>query len=314
MFNKQLHEGPDPYASLAVEVRQILDLKLGVAFSRFQSKFIKSKYVGFENQVVSYGPCQIPTLSLVVQKQLRINNFVPEPYYRLVFEILLQDPLNKLPDISLNLTDSSSKRYKTKEEALKVKTELAQSEITPLKSVSRKMKTIGKPAALNTVQLLKYATKHFGMSSHSVMGIAEKLYLQGYVTYPRTETTSYPKNFNFKNLVDALSGYPENRISSFAKDLLSKGKVGSNKGKDCGDHPPITPTSKIPSNLSGGDSIIYDYIASYYLSSVSSDLKYEEVKYETFVGSIKLTFTEKILIEGGFKEISKNPAWKNEYK
>ena len=87
MYNNGLKSGPDTKAALAVEVRQILDLKLGVAFSRFQSSFIKAKYVGFENQTVSYGPCQIPTLSLVVQRQERIDTFVPEKYYQLTFEV-----------------------------------------------------------------------------------------------------------------------------------------------------------------------------------------------------------------------------------
>ncbi|MFO0131339.1 MAG: DNA topoisomerase [bacterium] len=32
------------------------------------------------------------------------------------------------------------------------------------------------------------------------MQIAEHLYLSGYVTYPRTESSSYPKNFDFKNI------------------------------------------------------------------------------------------------------------------
>ena len=68
-------------------MRQILDLKLGVAFSRFQSQFIKAKYVGFENQTVSYGPCQIPALSLVVRRQQRIDSFTPKLYFQLVFDV-----------------------------------------------------------------------------------------------------------------------------------------------------------------------------------------------------------------------------------
>ena len=32
------------------------------------------------------------------------------------------------------------------------------------------------------------------------MHIAERLYLSGYTTYPRTESTSYPKAFDFKGI------------------------------------------------------------------------------------------------------------------
>jgi DNA topoisomerase-3 len=140
------------------------------------------------------------------------------------------------------------------------------------------------------------------------------LYLQGYTTYPRTETTSYPKNFNFKPLVEGLTNHSEHRISTFAKDLLNNKKMEAKKGKDHGDHPPITITSNIPSGLSGGEDVIYQYIASNFLASIAPDLKYEEVKYECAVGNLNLAFSEKILKEAGFKQISKNIAWRNEYK
>lgn len=49
--------------------------------------------------------------------------------------------------------------------------------------------------------MLKFATKYLGFSSHDAMKCAERLYLSGYVTYPRTESTHYPNNFNFNNVL-----------------------------------------------------------------------------------------------------------------
>ena len=151
------------------------------------------------------------------------------------------------------------------------------------------------------------------MSSHNAMGIAERLYLQGFLTYPRTETTSYPKNFDFKYLVKGLSEYSDSRISNFANNLLTKGKMNPKKGKDHGDHPPITPTSNIPSNLSGVDGLIYEYVSSHFLASIAPDTKYQEKTYSCKLGKITLSFSQKKLIDPGFKEISKNASWRNEY-
>lgn len=43
---------------------------------------------------------------------------------------------------------------------------------------------------------MRVASSGLGMGPHHAMQIAEKLYTQGYISYPRTETTSYPQNFD----------------------------------------------------------------------------------------------------------------------
>lgn len=53
--------------------------------------------------------------------------------------------------------------------------------------------------------MLKFVTKNMGLGSHEAMHAAERLYLSGYVTYPRTESTQYPKNFNFKQIAEKIA-------------------------------------------------------------------------------------------------------------
>jgi DNA topoisomerase-3 len=219
----------------------------------------------------------------------------------------------EIPPLVKNFSGGKACQYKTLEEAKEAKQKFETFYVTPLKLTKTSVKTIGRPTALNTVNLLKYCTKNFGMSSHNAMSIAERLYLQGYLTYPRTETTSYPKNFNFKGLVEKLGDYSDTRISSFAQNLLTKKTMNPKKGKDHGDHPPITITSNVPYGLSGVDELIYEYVASHFLASIAPDTKYEEKVFSCKLENQALSFTEKKLVEPGFKEISKNTAWRNEY-
>jgi len=58
-----------------------------------------------------------------------------------------------------------------------------------------------KPLPLVTVELQKVASQKLHMSSDQVMKIAEDLYNKGYISYPRTETDSFPNDFEFDPLI-----------------------------------------------------------------------------------------------------------------
>lgn len=45
---------------------------------------------------------------------------------------------------------------------------------------------------------LKTVLLFLGIGPQNAMQIAERLYTQGYISYPRTETTHYPENFDLK--------------------------------------------------------------------------------------------------------------------
>ena len=111
------------------------------------------------------------------------------------------------------------------------------------------------------------------------MIIAEHLYLNGYITYPRTESTSYPKTFEFGAIIQALRKYQKqegNVIAEYALALDKEGITKPRAGYDAGDHPPITPTNKTPFSLGSEEHKLYEYIVKHFLASVSQDLKYEK--------------------------------------
>ena len=55
-----------------------------------------------------------------------------------------------------------------------------------------------RPDGINTVQMLKFCSSYLGLGPQNAMHTAERLYLSGYISYPRTETTSYPNGFPTK--------------------------------------------------------------------------------------------------------------------
>lgn len=73
----------------AVEARMTLDLRVGAAFTRLQTMALQSRIPQLQN-LISYGPCQFPTLGFVVDQYERVRDFVSEPFWAI--EVTYDNP------------------------------------------------------------------------------------------------------------------------------------------------------------------------------------------------------------------------------
>ena len=97
------------------------------------------------------------------------------------------------------------------------------------------------------------------MGAQETMRCAEYLYLNGYTTYPRTESTDFSPNFDFNEVLREQRSHPE--CGDFATDLLERGHNRPKKGIDAGDHPPITPVRLATQMMLGHrEWMIYQFI------------------------------------------------------
>jgi len=65
----------------AVQVRMELDLRIGAALTRCQTMGLQSRFHQLAESLISYGPCQFPTLGFVVDQYDKVNAFVPEVFW-----------------------------------------------------------------------------------------------------------------------------------------------------------------------------------------------------------------------------------------
>lgn len=97
----------------------------------------------------------------------------------------------------------------------------------------------GRPTPMNTVAMLKAVSKQLGIGPAAAMHAAENLYLQGYLSYPRTESTAYPPSFDIAEQLRYQTRSPV--WGNYVADLLPNNWTKPKSGSDMGDHPPITP-------------------------------------------------------------------------
>jgi DNA topoisomerase-3 len=91
-----------------------------------------------------------------------------------------------------------------------------------------------------------------------------------YLSYPRTESTAYPKSFDFNGTLEAQANDP--RWGTYARKLLLVGPNKSKGGIDMGDHPPVTPCRAAdPHELSGDMARVYELVTRHFIASISPD-------------------------------------------
>lgn len=75
---------PDLRKSQAVDVRSELDLRIGAAFTRYQTLRYQRLFPALiATKLVSYGSCQIPTLGFVTERFKENENFIPQKFWKL---------------------------------------------------------------------------------------------------------------------------------------------------------------------------------------------------------------------------------------
>lgn len=74
---------PDLRQSQAVDVRSELDLRIGAAFTRFQTLRYQRVFPAEIENLMSYGSCQIPTLGFVARRFNDIEQFIPQKFWKL---------------------------------------------------------------------------------------------------------------------------------------------------------------------------------------------------------------------------------------
>jgi DNA topoisomerase-3 len=258
-----------------VNYRIEIDFRMGCAFTRYQTTTFGKKFNLKEKSVLSYGPCQMPTLGFVVDRYLEIRNFKPERYWMLEAEIVLDED---------TIVEMKSERGSIKSEVnahiifanIYTRGGLEQNDEGMIKGKvlqrNKNEKKKYRPYPLTTVKFQKLATDKLKISSAEAMKIAEKLYMSGFISYPRTETNAFPATMHLPPLVKRLEGC--SAYSSYVEGLLQGGKYMNPKIGNQNDqaHAPIHPVKPAEkASMTAEEWMVYDLITRHFLACCSKD-------------------------------------------
>jgi len=235
--------------------RHLLDFIYGVNLSRALAKSFKTTN-RYRN--LSIGRVQGPTLAFAVDRELEIKMHVPDPYWTISGRFAKN---NQAFDARYE-----KPKVETLAEARSIVSACTDKDGT-VNSVSSKKVVLRPPTPFNIGDLQREAYRLFKVSPGYTLSIAEKLYLQALISYPRTSSQKLPQSIGYSKIISGLSKIGS--YGSLTSMLLSRNRLVPNEGRMTDPaHPAIYPTGVAPRQKLGGlEFKVYDLIVKRFLAA-----------------------------------------------
>ncbi len=290
----------------AARSRAEADWLVGINGTRAMTAF-NSKDGGFF--LTTVGRVQTPTLALVVEREEKIQQFVPRDYWEVratfgckagAYEGRWFDPEFRKRDDD---PDARAERLwdRGKAEAIvaacRGKTGTVEEEAKP--------STQAAPLLFDLTSLQREANARFGFSAKTTLALAQALYERHKVlTYPRTDSRALPEDYLkvAKQTVDVVGRLRD--YAPFAQAIQKNGWIKPNKrvfdNAKVSDHFAIIPTLQEPKHLSEAELRIYDLVVRRFLAIFFPAAEYLVTTRITTVVEHRFKTEGKVLVEPGW--------------
>ena len=246
--------------------RHMLDYYYGINVSRALTSSLKTAGMF---KVLSSGRVQGPALKIVVDRCNEIKSFVPKKYWQVFLKVQKIDA-KSVPDVdkgtesnNLIIALHEKNKFWDKTEAEKTR-EKAMSGQPFVESITSTKTKVYPPVPFDLTTLQTEAFRCFRIKPKRTLEIAQELYTDGLISYPRTSSQKLPYALGFKNLIKKLS--QQAKYSQLANKLLKKKSLTPREGKKTDPaHPSIYPTGFKPKNLGDEQLKVYDLIVKRFL-------------------------------------------------
>ncbi len=255
--------------SSAAETRQVIDLTWGAVLTRFLSITTKRP----RNSILSAGRVQTPSLAIIVDRERERESFKPQDFWNIIAFLFKEEEFQ---------ANHEKDRIFDEEEAKAIFERVKPAEEGKVKDISVNERNERPPSPFDTTAFLAEASKYLNIRPNKALQAAESLYIQGFISYPRTDNTVYPRSTPLRKILERLkSMYPKEY-----KIVEARGSVSPTRGKkESKDHPPIHPLyAPEKGKVSTEEWKVFDLIARRFLATIGP---YAKVRYTDLIVDIK---------------------------
>lgn len=271
----------------AGDSRRQIDFIWGAALTRYLSK---AKYTSMSSSRPA-GRVQTPTLALIVDRERERQAFVPEDYWTIKGSF-------EATGVEFTAPHATA-RFKAEADARAAMDAVEGHTRARVASIEKKKVTRQPPTPFNT-SALQAAAASEGISPARVMRLAESLYMNGLVSYPRVDNTVYPESLDLGAILSQLSKVPQ--YASIVSGIRSAGPLRPTRGKkETTDHPPIHPTAPAdPDKLRADEWKVYQLIARRFMATLMKAQIAEATTAKLDVNGETFTARGEIVVSEGF--------------
>lgn len=271
--------------------RHELDWIYGINLSRLLMNSYK-KITG-ERKTLSVGRVQTPTLIEIINRYIEVETYCNPPVFSLYALITYRkmtftayyayNPLKKLMD------------------AKKIKEMIERNKIAIIEDVKKTIEDELPRPPFNLNDLQEEAYRLFGFSPSYTQKIAEELYLDGLISYPRTNSQKLPVGLDTRTILENLSAQGYEHI---VKTIFEENpKLIAREGKKTDPaHPAIYPTGIKPRSLRTDHKKLYELIVKRFLASFMSPARYIKL-YIKWNAGVYLESSIKSLLKKGWLQV-----------
>lgn len=247
-------DGMDPHRIAAARTRRQTDLAWTAVLTRFVALAGNARPGAY----LRLGRLESATLALLAAREREIQSFVPDAYWEVVASIAGASPFDAV---------HTRGRFDTAADAQRTRKNAASAGDATVVTSHSNFFSEESPPALDADAFQRHASRDLGMTAAQAMEVADRLFLEGYTTDPRTAGTAYAPTTDVDAILKVVAKMPEYR------DLVKE--FGANRQdapgrKPADGGPPLHPVqSARQTDLPKDEWDVYDLVVRHFLASLA---------------------------------------------